>query len=275
MGNRSWTDSQLSDIVERARSWRGVLAGIGLKPTSAGSMRSVQKRARELGLNTDHFTRNRTWTDRQLREAVESSKSWSGVIAILELTYDGQVKGRLKGHAARLGLETEHLDASRPQRPLLEYLNGGSRPAELRTAAPTVTAAWFALRGLAVALPSEPQPYDLLVAGADEIYRVQVKSTTSRARNGHWQVGIAHRPNKAGPRVPYDPDSVDLFVVITGDGGLYVIPIEAVAGYTAIYLSAYEDYRVGDVSSLMNGPPAYPKMASQAHTIPSTRRQPR
>ena len=48
------------------------------------------------------------------------------------------------------------------------------------------------------------------------------------------------------------PSDVDLFAILTGDGDLYLIPIEAVAGYTAIYLSAYADYRVGSVASLLN-----------------------
>jgi hypothetical protein len=60
------------------------------------------------------------------------------------------------------------------------------------------------------------------------------------------------RPNTSGHRVPYDPSSIDLFAVINATGDLYLIPIEVVAGYTAIYLSAYDDSRVGDVSSLLN-----------------------
>jgi hypothetical protein len=215
-------------------------------------MRIVQRRAKELGLDVDHFRRNRTWTDSQLRIALTSSLDWGEVIDSLGLTYDGQVKSRLKGHALRLGVDVEHLEARQASRPEVELLTRNLVPSDLRRAAPAVAAAWFAVRGLAVALPSEPQPYDLLVVSDESILRVQVKSTTGRARNGTWQVGIAQRAAGHGARVPYDPDDIDTFVVITGDGALYLIPIEAVAGYTAIYLSAYEEYRVGDVSSLMN-----------------------
>ncbi|MDX6283024.1 MAG: endonuclease, partial [Kribbellaceae bacterium] len=37
--------------------------------------------------------------------------------------------------------------------------------------------AWFAMRGCAVALPVEPQLYDLLVTTPDGIQRVQIKSS--------------------------------------------------------------------------------------------------
>lgn len=106
-----------------------------------------------------------------------------------------------------------------------------------------------------VAFPTTPCPYDLLVTMPDGHRRVQVKTTTFQVKRGKWQVGIGHRPyslDKSASKDPYDPDSVDLFAILTGDGDLYLIPIEAVAGYTAIYLSAYADYRVGSVASLLN-----------------------
>jgi hypothetical protein len=255
MSKRTWTDAQLCDVVEGARSWRAVLEALGLKATSAGSLRAVQRRASELDLKIDHFRRNRTWTDGQLGHAIESSASWGEVIKCLKLTYDGQAKGRLKGHALRLGLDVGHLESDRPHRPSLEHLIGDPHPSELRYAAHTLAAAWFSLRGFPVAFPTDPCPYDLLLTTPAGFQRAQVKSTTFQIQDGKWQVGIGHRPyalDKSASKDPYDPDEVDLFVIVTGDGGLYVIPIEAVAGYTAIYLSSYEEYRVGDVSSMMN-----------------------
>jgi hypothetical protein len=117
-------------------------------------------------------------------------------------------------------------------------------------------AAWFALRGNAVAVPSEPQAYDLLISDSEDIHRVQVKTTTFEARSGIWQVSIGHRPyslDKSATKMPYDPKSLDYFAVINGDGDLYLIPIRVVAGMANIYLSAYEEYWVGDVSSLLAG----------------------
>jgi hypothetical protein len=251
VGKYSWTDDQLFKAVTRETSWRGVLRALGLKATSTGSMRAIQQRAAQLGLDTTHFRRNRKWSDRQLRDAMSQSTSWREVADRIGLSPEGATELRLKGHAVRMGLDIGHLESKKP-RPSIEHLTRESQSVELRNAAPTVAAAWFALRGLPVAIPSEPQEYDLLVTAPDGIHRVQVKSTTSLASNGTWQVGIAQRPDKFGRRIPYDPSNIDVFVVINAEGDLYVIPIEAVAGYTAIYLSAYGDYKVGDVSSLLN-----------------------
>jgi hypothetical protein len=116
-------------------------------------------------------------------------------------------------------------------------------------------ASWFSIRGFAVATPTEPQIYDLLVTAHDGIKRVQVKTTTFTVRNGRWAVGIGHRPyslDKTAAKEPYDPVSLDFFAVINGIGELYLIPIEAVAGRTGIYLNTYSQYKVGDVSSLLN-----------------------
>jgi hypothetical protein len=82
-----------------------------------------------------------------------------------------------------------------------------------------------------------------------------VKTTTFTVRNGRRAVGIGHRPyslDKTAGKEPYDPVSLDFFAVINGIGELYLIPIEAVAGRTGIYLNTYSQYKVGDVSSLLN-----------------------
>ena len=67
-------------------------------------------------------------------------------------------------------------------------------------------------------------------------------------------MGLGHRPyslDSTAGKMPYDPSNLDFYAVIDGDGNLYFIPIAAVAGRTGIYLSAYEKYMVGDVSSLL------------------------
>lgn len=117
-----------------------------------------------------------------------------------------------------------------------------------------IAAAWFALHGLAIAFPSEPRSYDLLVTMPKGIRRVQVKSTTSRRASGKWQVGVGHRPyslDKTAGKVPYDPDLIDYFLVINGIGETYLIPTPVVVGLTTIHLDGYGDYKVGDASSLL------------------------
>ncbi len=103
--------------------------------------------------------------------------------------------------------------------------------------------AWFTLRGCAVALPIEPQAYDLLVTTSDGIQRVQVKSCASRNAKGYWHVGIGRRPyvlDKSASKMPYDPESIDLFFIVLGDGSIYVIPSSVLAGRVGI---SAENYR--------------------------------
>lgn len=70
-------------------------------------------------------------------------------------------------------------------------------------------------------------------------------------------VGLGRRPyvmDKTAGKIPYDPDSVDYFLVIDGEGTIYVIPSHVVAGRTTIQLDSYAEYRVGDASSLLHPP---------------------
>lgn len=254
MGQRTWTDEQLRRAVSSQKSWRGVLRALGLKATSGGSIVVARRRAEALGLDTSHFSGPRRWSDQELVDAVSESHTWKVVADRLGLAKDRRTQLRLKGHGVRLGLDTSHLETSEQTRPTVDNLVRPADLSELRNAAPMIVASWFALRSFPVATPTEPQLYDLLVTARSGIKRVQVKTTTSSVNNGRWQVGIGHRPyvlDKTAAKEPYDPDDIDLFAVINGLGELYVIPIEAVAGRTGIYLSAYSAYQVGDVSSLL------------------------
>jgi hypothetical protein len=124
----------------------------------------------------------------------------------------------------------------------------------VRTAAASIATSWFVLRGLATAVPTEPQEYDLLVTFPEGIQRIQVKSSTCRTRNGRWKVGVGRRPyvmDKSAGKAPYDPEALDYFFIVTGDGGLYLVPSRALAGRTSTYIDSYPEYRVGDASSLL------------------------
>ena len=174
------------------------------------------------------------------------------MLSRLGLIDDRRNEVRVRGDAVRLGLGIDHLEAEE----VVPIELSECRPTEeyLRTAAPALVAAWFEIRGIAVAVPAVPQPYDLLVTLPHGILRVQIKTTTSR-RDETWLVGVGHRPyvsNKSAGKVPYDPANLDLFAIVNGDGEIYLVPIEALAGRTGVYLSAYEQYKVGDVSSLLN-----------------------
>lgn len=56
--------------------------------------------------------RPRTWTDKQLADALPLAKSWSHLARTLGLNAYGKTLMRLRGHAARLGLDAGHLGAS-------------------------------------------------------------------------------------------------------------------------------------------------------------------
>jgi hypothetical protein len=230
-----------------------VLRALGLAATSGGSIGVVKRRAHDLGLDTSHFTGRRRWSDQELKDAIAISDSWPEVAQRLGLIKEPRTGLRVKGHALRLGLDASHFDVQRPT-PSNDPLSGRPRLSELRRAAPSIAATWLGLRGFGVAYPTEPEDYDLLVTGPSGIFRIQVKSTTSKSSAGKWQVGIGQRPYSGGstaPRTPYDSDSIDFFFIVDASGNLYLLPIEAVAGLTIIYLSAYEEYWVGDVSSLL------------------------
>ncbi|MEI8412017.1 group I intron-associated PD-(D/E)XK endonuclease [Kribbella sp. CCNWLY201] len=251
---RTWNDAQLRQAVADNQSWRAVARALGLKATSAGVIRTIKRHADRLGLNATHFTGQRRWSDGQLRSVLLGSSCWAEVLTGLGVIDNGENRVRVKGHAVRLGLDCTHLTKlERPETPV-DVFNEPMRPEMLRYAASAVAMAWFSLRGCAVALPVEPQEYDLLVTTTKGIQRVQVKTSASRNGKGRWQVGIGWRPyvlDKTAGKMPYDPDSLDLFFIVLGDGSIYVIPSSVVAGRVAIDPENYTPYRVGDASSLL------------------------
>jgi len=251
---RTWTDAELCEAVQTNASWRAVARALGLKGTSAGTIRSLQRHASRLDLDTNHFTGQRRWSDRQLRAAMRESTCWADVFAGLGIGDSPETRVRIKGHAVRLGLDCTPLKPSQPSSFAGEVFDQPVRPELLRTAAPGLAMAWFALRGCEVALPVEPQAYDLLVTTTKGIQRVQVKTCAARDGKGHWSVGIGRRPyvlDKSAGKMPYDPESIDLFFIVLGEGDIFVIPTSVLAGRVRIYAETYVHYRVGDASSLL------------------------
>lgn len=237
---RSYSDAQLTQAIARSRSWRGVLRALGLRATSAGSMRSVRGNADRLGLDYTHFRGGRRWTEKQLASAVASATTWQQVCDELGLG-GGSSAALVRGHAVRLGLETAHLNGM-PSRPPKSQ-EARPRREHLRRAAPLMAAAWFELCGFSVSWPLEPTRYDLLVWRAGRAERIQVKTSTAR-HGATWQVRLATTRKEIQT---YDPDEIDQFFVIDGDYHYYLIPVTAVGGLTAINISAYQEYRLSRV----------------------------
>ncbi|HWV77483.1 MAG TPA: hypothetical protein VN027_09290 [Isoptericola sp.] len=232
---RRYTDEQLAEAVASARSWRGTLRELGISGTSAGSMRSVRGRADALGLDYRHFTGQRGWTEGELMTAVRDATTWTDVAVRLGLR-GGSGVVTVKGHAARLGLETDHLTTSDVD------VTDAPRPdiARLDRAGSLLAAAWFTLCGADVSWPLEPARYDLLVTTRSGTRRVQVKTTTTRA-GATWKVYLS---TSRGERRTYDPDEIDEFFVIDGELRQYLIPASVVGGLHAIHVGSYARYRL-------------------------------
>lgn len=253
----NWTDEQLIEAVKVSEHWRGVMRTLGIQTNSAGVMTRIRRDVARLKLDVSHFKGSRTWSDSELIRAVTDARTWDEVVASLGLaTVHKSTRQHLVRHAARLGLNISHLElpppipaAAQPIRP---------EPANLRSAAPAMAAAWFALRGCIASFPVEPATFDLLTSMPDGVKRVQVKTTTRRSGNS-WLVSVGRRPNSTGnraPLVPYDPDEIDLFFIVDGDLKMYLIPSRDIAGRTSILVRAYQQYIVGNVTEMMAPPTA-------------------
>ncbi|NYD25778.1 group I intron-associated PD-(D/E)XK endonuclease [Leucobacter aridicollis] len=189
-----------------------------------------------MALDYAHFSGQRGWTEAGLRAAVRASHSWDEVYKKLGL--DGAVSAStLPGHAARLRIDSRHFAARKEAGDVSNLWPNLSR---LDRAGPMIAAAWFTLCGWDVSWPLEPSRFDLLVTRGAETRRIQVKTTTVRVGET-WK---AYLSNSRGQRKTYDPSEIDDFFVITGDFGLYMIPLRVVGGMHAIHLSGYERFEV-------------------------------
>lgn len=259
---QTWTDHQLTEAVKSSTNWRSVLRllGYGERSASAGAIRIVRRRALQLGLDSSHFRGKRRWSDAQLRQAVRESRTWGEVLTALGLsTVSGNSQPHVKSHTIRLGLDVSHLDRAshrgpHPSEPPADLAEVPPDRKCLRVAAPTIAAAWFALRTCAVSFPFEPAPYDLLIDGPGGFAAVQVKTTTTFTKDG-WMVAVGHHPDthakKGGHLLAYDPDVIDLFFIIDGDMTMYLIPSRALAGRVRVLLRTYKEYVVGSAAGLL------------------------
>jgi hypothetical protein len=113
---------------------------------------------------------------------------------------------------------------------------------------------WFLSRGYTPSLPFTAAAYDLVVESEEGLKRVQVKFTSVR-NGGPTSSFIAavhrklHKPGSTGSareNAAYTKADTDLFFIVTSDGDLYLIPIEAVGDKKYVCLDvAYSAYRLG------------------------------
>jgi PD-(D/E)XK endonuclease len=238
MAARTYADEDLARAVAASRSWRGVLRHLGLLATSAGALRSVRRRAEQLGLDYGHFTGGRRWSAQQLASAVAASTNWAEVVSALGLS-GASSQVALKGHALRMGIDTAHLSRRSP-RPGDDVVRMQAEQEHLARSGSLLAAAWFSLCGYEISWPLEPCHYDLLARGDGKFLRIQVKTTRSRpAKSWHASLGSTSRAARS-----YDPDEIDYFFVIDGDLDYYLIPVAVVGGLQQISLAKYHRFRL-------------------------------
>jgi hypothetical protein len=239
--------------VEAETTWKGVASTLGLAQSSTPRLR---RHAARLGLDTSHFTGRRRWSDVDLKSAVASSSSWSELLHRLDVGDTSETRLYVKGHAARLGVDVGRLNGARRVVPttwecVTRPVNVGKH---LRLAAESIAVAWFTMRRMTVAIPTEAMPYDLVVWFAHGPQRVQVKSGAYRRSDGSWKVSVGQRPyvlDATAETAPYNLDGLDYFFIIDGDGLIYLLPSSDVAGRTSINVGGYMQHRVGTASSLL------------------------
>lgn len=117
---------------------------------------------------------------------------------------------------------------------------------------------WFTRNGYFVAIPlNDSQPWDLIVEDEEgSLSRVQVKTTTRRARSGRFVVMLetAGGNQSFHTRKPFDKSKSDLLFVLTDDGAVYIIPCQEIAATRGIVLSGkYERFRDGVPRQLVVG----------------------
>jgi hypothetical protein len=192
------------------------------------------------------------WSDAALKRAAAHAYSWDELLAAIGVKgRSGDERIRVKAHALRLGLDLSRLTDRQPETSCQTALQPALR--NLRQAAASLAASWFALCGCPAAIPIEPAVYDLLVSTPDGIKRVQVKTTTYQGKAG-WQVAVGRRSYSTGNRerqVPYDPELIDWFLIVDGNLNMYLIPSEVIAGRVSILLRTYTKYIVGSAAGLM------------------------
>lgn len=159
----------------------------------------------------------------------------------------------------------EAADRAVPECPTVPYFSRIPSGENLNKAAVGVSVGWFLRKGYMVSLPVEPAHYDLVVESDEGLKKVQVKSTTSHDKGGAWKVYVSRTAysseveirGAAGKRrrTSYTKEQVDLFFVLTGDGSIFLIPVEALGSVKTINLDTkYAKYRA-DVVKLADTQP--------------------
>lgn len=110
-----------------------------------------------------------------------------------------------------------------------------------------IAISYFCRNGYTVSLPlTDSQDYDLIVENGD-LKRVQVKTTTHKAKNGNFVVNMRTMGGnqKAYWSKKLDKTKIDILFAITESGEMYLIPTKEIVSSSSITLSkAFLKYKV-------------------------------
>jgi bacterioferritin-associated ferredoxin len=142
MGTIRYTDEQLRDAVRTSTTIREILVKLGVA-AYGGNYETVRRRIADLGLETGHIRQVqrgrllRECTDREIRDAIATSRSLAGVLRKLGVRPGGN-QARLRVRIDDAGLDVSHFVGRAwraglhvpvvPRTPLVEVLVEG-RPA--------------------------------------------------------------------------------------------------------------------------------------------------
>lgn len=211
---------------------------LGYATTNGRTAALLRNRAAALNLDSGHFRGQRSWSDEELRAAIESATSWGQVVRFLGLgAGGGSVMVAIKSRAVQLQIDYSHIEC-RQKVPRGEVpFTAMPDLKHLRRAAPALAAGWFAQRGYGVSFPAEPCPYDMVVDAQRVLYRVQVKTATGRDfKSNALRCHLAQNP-RYRKTVIYDPDDVDFFFIIDANMAYYLVPCEEIAGVGTVSLA--------------------------------------
>jgi len=266
---RKWTDEQLREAVAASSTWQEVVLKIG-RTNNTKARRVVQGHAIRLSLDVSHLPafepvapvyphdfRFRGIVD-DLVAVVPECDSWAQVFRRVGITPSGSGYVSLRNKAMALGLDTSHFRgqrwASRPVDAVEVPFSRDYTPELLRRAATARATAWFMERGYTVCVPVEPALYDLVADSDAGLVRVQVKSTTTRDKNGRWVVriyrmayksSVKRTSNGARAKCAYAPGEIDFFFIVTAAGDNYLMPLAVTRGARTLTLdSKYAVFKV-------------------------------
>lgn len=110
-----------------------------------------------------------------------------------------------------------------------------------------IAVAYYSSNGYTVSIPlNDTQDYDLIVEKDNILKRVQVKSTSCRAKSGNYQVALKSCGGTKGNTYKRVIDTcVEELFIFTGNGEMYIIPISILKNRSTLSIcNKYNRYKV-------------------------------